>query len=183
MMIICHSSFCYSTPSGSSPVLSADGSTLYTDKEKILKRWAEHFNNVLNRPSSINEAAIARLPQAVPNMTLTNTVSEDEVLKATNRLLNGKAPGVNAIPGEIFKKGGPKLITQLTELFSIMLHQESIPQEFKDASLVHLYKGKGNRRCCAVITTEHLSACYCWQNSSTRAFEQASKPPRARSSP
>ena len=134
--------------SGSSPVLSADGSTLYTDKDKILKRWAEHFNNVLNRPSSINEAAIARLPQAVPNMTLVNTISEDEVLKATNRLLNGKAPGADAIPGEIFKKGGPKLITKLTELFNIMLHQESIPQEFKDASLVHLYKRKGNRRCC-----------------------------------
>ena len=134
--------------SGSSPVLSADGSTLYTDKDKILKRWAEHFNNVLNRPSSINEAAIARLPQAVPNMTLVNTISEDEVLKATSRLLNGKAPGADAIPGEIFKKGGPKLITKLTELFNIMLHQESIPQEFKDASLVHLYKRKGNRRCC-----------------------------------
>ena len=134
--------------SGSSPVLSADGNTLYTDKEMILKRWAEHFNNVLNRPSSINEAAIARLPQVVPNMSLINTVKEDEVLKATNKLLNGKAPGADAIPGEIFKKGGPKLITKLTELFNIMLHQECIPQEFKDASLVHLYKRKGNRRCC-----------------------------------
>ena len=84
----------------------------------------------------------------MPNMTLINTISEDEVLKATNMLLNGKAPGADAIPGEIFKKGGPKLITKLTELFNIMLHQESIPQEFKDACLVHLYKRKGNRRCC-----------------------------------
>ena len=55
--------------------------------------------------------------------------------------------GADAIPGEIFKKGGPKLITKLTELFNIMLHQESIPQEFQDASLVHLYKMKGNRCC------------------------------------
>ena len=136
--------------SGSSPVLSTDGSTRYTDKDKILKRWAVHFNNVLNRPSSINEAAIARLPQAVPNMSLINTVSEDKVLKATSKLLNGirRAPGVDAIPGEIFKKGGPKLITKLSELFNIMLHQEGIPQEFKDAFPVHLYKRKGNRHCC-----------------------------------
>ena len=49
--------------SGATTFLSADGSTLLTDKETILKRWAEHFNSVLNRPSSINEDAIDRLPQ------------------------------------------------------------------------------------------------------------------------
>ena len=41
--------------SGATPLLSADGSTLLTDKDAILKRWAEHFNSVLNRPSSVND--------------------------------------------------------------------------------------------------------------------------------
>ena len=36
---------------GSSPLLSADGSTLFTDKAEILHRWAEHFDGVLNRSS------------------------------------------------------------------------------------------------------------------------------------
>ena len=44
--------------SGATTLLSADGSTLLTDKEAVLKRWAEQFNSVLNRPSSINEDAI-----------------------------------------------------------------------------------------------------------------------------
>ena len=35
--------------SGANTLLSADGSTLLTDKEAILKRWADHFNSVLNR--------------------------------------------------------------------------------------------------------------------------------------
>ena len=48
--------------SGATPLLSADGSTLVTDKDAILKRWAEHFNSVLNRPSSVNDNAINRLP-------------------------------------------------------------------------------------------------------------------------
>ena len=48
--------------SGATPLLSADGSTLLTDKDAILKRWAEHFNSVLNRPSSVNDNAINRLP-------------------------------------------------------------------------------------------------------------------------
>ena len=38
--------------------LSADVSTLLTDKDVIFEKWAEHFNSVLNRPSSNNDDAI-----------------------------------------------------------------------------------------------------------------------------
>ena len=46
--------------SGTSPLLSADGNSLLTDKEALLERWAEHFDGVLNRPTSINDEAISR---------------------------------------------------------------------------------------------------------------------------
>ena len=45
------------TTSGTSPLLNIDGTTLITDKEDILKRWAEHFDSILNRPSVINDEA------------------------------------------------------------------------------------------------------------------------------
>ena len=50
--------------SGTTPLLSADGTNLLTDKEAILKRCAEHVNvdGVLNRQSSINDEAINSLP-------------------------------------------------------------------------------------------------------------------------
>ena len=35
--------------SGSSPLLSKDGTTRITEKVKILERWVEHFHSVLNR--------------------------------------------------------------------------------------------------------------------------------------
>ena len=47
-----------SQSSGTTALLSADGTSLLTDKEAILKRWAEHFDGVLNRPSSINHETI-----------------------------------------------------------------------------------------------------------------------------
>ena len=47
---------------GATPLLSADRKTLLTDKYAILKRWTEHFNSVLNRPSSVNDNAINKLP-------------------------------------------------------------------------------------------------------------------------
>ena len=43
--------------SGTTPLLSADGTSLLTDEETILKRLAEHFDGVLNPPSFINDEA------------------------------------------------------------------------------------------------------------------------------
>ena len=37
---------------------------------------------------------------------------------------------------------------KLTELFHCMLRKKAIPQEFKDASINHLYKVKGNPQVC-----------------------------------
>ncbi|BHF85082.1 hypothetical protein SprV_1002824000 [Sparganum proliferum] len=52
------------------PLLSADDNTLLTEKSQILQRWAEHFRGVLNRPSTISDAAIDRLPQVETNVDL-----------------------------------------------------------------------------------------------------------------
>ncbi|VDL96091.1 unnamed protein product [Schistocephalus solidus] len=46
---------------GTAPLLSADGRTLLTEKTKILTRWAEHFQSVLNQPSTISDATIDRI--------------------------------------------------------------------------------------------------------------------------
>ena len=78
------------TSIGSSPLLSADGSTLLIDKEQILERWAEHFNSVLNRPSSINDEAINRLPQVAINEALDQPPILEEVFKAIKQLYSGK---------------------------------------------------------------------------------------------
>ena len=75
------------TASGSSPLLSADGNNLIADKEKILERWAEHFKGVLNKPSAINDSAIARLPQIPLNDSLADIPNEAEVLKAIKLLV------------------------------------------------------------------------------------------------
>ncbi|BHF73888.1 hypothetical protein SprV_0401697200 [Sparganum proliferum] len=47
---------------GTALLLSADFSTLPTEKKQIIQRWTEHFRDVLNRPSTISDAAIDRLP-------------------------------------------------------------------------------------------------------------------------
>ena len=126
---------------GTTPLLSADATCLLTDKETILKRRAEHFDGVLNR-SSINDEAISRLPQVECNPLLDGLPTVSETVKEIKLLSSGKAPGSDAIPAEIYKAGGPPVSEKLTELFHIMWRKEAIPQEFKDATIIHLFKKK-----------------------------------------
>ena len=131
--------------SGTTPLLSADGTSLLTDKEAILKKWAEHFDAVLNRPSSINYEAINRLPQVECNTLLDELPTVSETVKAIKLLSSGKAPGSDA---EIYKAGGSQVSEKLTELFHTMLRKEAIPQAFKDATIIHLFKRKWNPQVC-----------------------------------
>nr|VZI44272.1 unnamed protein product [Spirometra erinaceieuropaei] len=133
---------------GTAPLLSADGSTLLTEKTQILQRWAEHFRGVLNRPSVISDAAIARFPQVETNVDLDLPPSLQKTIRAVQQLSSGKAPGSDATPAEVYKHGGPLLMDHLTALFQEMWRQGEVPQDFKDATIVHLYKRKGNRQVC-----------------------------------
>ena len=101
-------------------LLSADGTSLLTDKEAILKRWAEQFDSVLNRPSSINDDAINRLPRVECNLLLDEFRTVAETVKAIKLLSSGKAPGSDAIPVEIYKADGTPVAKKMTELFHIM---------------------------------------------------------------
>ena len=72
--------------SGAIPLFSADGTSLLTDKEAILKRWTEHFDGVLNRPSAINDEAINRLPQVECNPQLNELPTVSKIVKAIKLL-------------------------------------------------------------------------------------------------
>ena len=134
--------------SETTPLLNADGTNLLTDKEAILKRWAEHFDGVLNQPSSINDEAINRLPQVECNPLLDELPTVSETVKAIKLLSSGKAPGSDAIPAEIYKAGSSPVAEKLTELFHIMWLKEVILQEFKDATIIRLCKRKRNPQVC-----------------------------------
>ncbi|KAF7242044.1 Craniofacial development protein 2 [Varanus komodoensis] len=135
-------------PSGSSPLLDSDGATLITEKTPILQRWAEHFQSILNCPSSINNEVIDRIPQAEINHSLDAPPPKPETLQAISQLSSGKAPGSDMIPVEVYREGSAVLVDKLTQLFQSFWNQGSIPQELKGASIVHLYKRKGNQQVC-----------------------------------
>ena len=138
-------------PSGSSPLLSSDGNSIITDRSKILDRWAEHFQAVLNCPSNINDEAINWLKQTPINIALADPPQSSEVKKAISKLSSGKAPGQDCIPAEIYVLGSPLLIDKLTELFCWNVEtRENSPRAQGCLNYPPLlnYKKKGNRQSC-----------------------------------
>ena len=117
--------------SGTTPLLSADGTSLLTDKEAILKRWAEHFDGVLNRPSSINDEAINRLPQVECNPLLDELPTVSESVKAIKLLSSGKAPGSDAIPAEIYKSRGSSSCRETDRVISHYVEKRSHPSRIQ----------------------------------------------------
>ena len=134
--------------SGSNPIRSKDGTTMLTDHEQILKRWAEHFESVLNQPSFFDDTVLSEVPQWAEASYLDQPPTEDEVLRAIKCISTGKSPGADSIPPEIYKECGEQLVRRLTGLFLQVWDKASVPQDFKDALIVHIYKRKGDRACC-----------------------------------
>ena len=102
-----------------------------TDREAILKRWAEHFNSVVNRPSSINEGAIDRLPQIECNVLLDEFPTVMETRNAVQQLTSGKAPDADATSAEVYKAGGLPVAEKLIELFHCMWRKDAILQNLR----------------------------------------------------
>ncbi|VDL94827.1 unnamed protein product [Schistocephalus solidus] len=71
-----------------------------------------------------------------------------ETIRAVQQISSGKALGSDAIPPEVYKHGGPRLMAEFTTHFQEMWRQGQVPQDFKDATIVHLYKRKGNLQLC-----------------------------------
>ena len=91
-----------------------------------------------------------RLPQIECNVLLDEFPTVMETRKAVQQLSSGKALGVDAINAEVYAFGvcgGVGVLPmpeKITELFHCMWRREAIPQEYKDAPIIHLYKRKGN---------------------------------------
>ncbi|VDL94719.1 unnamed protein product [Schistocephalus solidus] len=71
-----------------------------------------------------------------------------ETIRVVQQISSAKTPRSDAIPPEVYKPGGPRLMAELTTLFQEMWRQGQVPQDFKYATIVQLYKRKGNRQLC-----------------------------------
>uniref|UniRef100_A0A0L8GQJ8 Uncharacterized protein n=1 Tax=Octopus bimaculoides TaxID=37653 RepID=A0A0L8GQJ8_OCTBM len=103
---------------------------------------------MLNSTSVSHDDVILSIPQhaEIPKLSLEPTFLE--VVNSVKQISSGKAPGRDVVPHEIYKHGGEKLFKKLHDLFINIWVVDREPQNFKDASIQHLYKNKGYRNVC-----------------------------------
>lgn len=109
-------------PNITNPLLTVSGTftTLRPDKDNVLKRCAEPFDRILNRPSSISEDAIHRLSQVFVHTSLTDLPNRQENAEATDLLSNCKSPAPNAKQAEVYNVCSKPKAMKLTELLQTM---------------------------------------------------------------
>ncbi|XP_037793440.1 uncharacterized protein LOC119588873 [Penaeus monodon] len=112
-----------------SPLRSADGQALFTDKTSILSRWSEHFQALFSADRVVQDSAVLRIRQKPVIEELDELPSIEEISKAIEQLKCGKAAGVDGIPPEIWKDGGPTLHSKLHELLVCCWEQSKLPRD------------------------------------------------------
>lgn len=63
-------------------------------------------------------------------------------------MAHGKAAGKDGIPAEVFQHGGDHLLFALHDVITKCWLEDCIPQDFKDATVIPIFKRKGNKQDC-----------------------------------
>ena len=109
------------------------------------RRWAEHFNQLLNRPAP---TTVPEIPPADCPLTVnTDPPTRAEVLKALAKLKSGKAAGPDGIPPEALKADPKTSTDMLLPLLQKIWTEGEVPMDWKKGHLVKLPK-KGDLGLC-----------------------------------
>ena len=128
-------------------LVSSTGVNLRT-KEERLERWTEHFSQLLN-PSTSSCSTRLDPEEAAESLSIDlSPIRFEEVLEAVRRLKNGKASGPDNISCEMLKahKG---IVEWLWDIIDKCWSTEVLPDDWKVAEIVPLYKSKGKRSECS----------------------------------
>lgn len=126
------------------PVKDKQGNTI-NSLDQQMTRWAEHFEELLNRPAPPNPPDIE--PANVDLPINCGKPTRAEIRKAITLMKNGKATGPDDIPAEALKADLDASVEMLYPLFERIWEEEDVPADWKEGYLIKLPK-KGDLSNC-----------------------------------
>ena len=116
-----------------------DGNLL-TNKDNIIERWAKFYEELYfddSTAASIDDVSYDPIPP----------ILKTEVEHAIKNLKTGKSPGLDNICSEYLKAGGEPLVNVLLHLFNCILITGAVPQAFREALIVVIFKKDSRLDC------------------------------------
>ena len=112
---------------------------LLTEDEKIMKRWTEYCKDLYNY--KINPASdILETKFNDESDTGNLIILPEEVESAIHHLKNGKSPGVDNIPAELLKHGGPEVVSMFTTICQGIWDSKKWPNLWTQSLIIPLPK-------------------------------------------
>ena len=124
-------------------VMDKNGNPLTTTNEQ-LKRWAEHFRELLNRPTPDSSPDILPVDTELPISC--DKPSKEEIKKVIMTPRSGKAAGPDEIPAEAIKADIETAVKMLYSLFSKIWEKEEVPVQWKEGIIIKLQKKKKKKK-------------------------------------
>ncbi|KAK2186911.1 hypothetical protein NP493_182g00027 [Ridgeia piscesae] len=106
------------TKKGHVHLKSTYGMDTFSDSKRVVARWSEHFQTLPNVPGDIDHEAMDNIPHRITKTSLDEIPTMAEMARAIAGLNNGKAPGGDTIPAEVWKHGGDNLFSKLHQLIT-----------------------------------------------------------------
>ena len=109
----------------SHPIKSKDGAVL-TSVEEQLKRWDEHFSELLNHPHPVSQPDFT--DEEVELQVNLDIPCKAEILKALKLLRDGRSAGPDGIPGEALRAGDVTSVDMFHWILCKVWENEKVPR-------------------------------------------------------
>ena len=124
-------------------VRGEDGDVVQGERE-VGERWKRHFSDLL---TGVGGEEVVENNEGML-LEEDGSISREEVRVAVGKVKMGKSAGMDGIYGEMIRVGGGVIVDWLVRMFNVCWGEGKVPQEWQDACVVPIYKGKGDKMAC-----------------------------------
>src|SRR5215469_14425216 len=136
---------------GSWGVRNGEG-VIVKGREEVVEVWGKYFEKLVNerKGGSVQlegdgDRGLRRVREADLRM---GEITREEIIRAVKSLKNGKAAGGDGILSEMLKAGLEIVYKWLGKLFNGCWVKREVPQDWQEARISPIYKGKGEKTVC-----------------------------------
>ena len=149
-----------SAPKTLRAVKSEDGKYVLVDESDIKTRWNEYFAQLLKAEHAADvDALMTHSLGTFDNISYRPSVLRTKQLIGESK--RNKAPGPDAITGELLRAGGSGLAFHITHLLEHIAKDATVPIDFRGGKLKEVWKRKGDPQVCpnsrGLLVSDELS--------------------------